>query len=407
MPFAWTCALKDLRRFRRDPIQLLVWIGIPVFAAVMVFLVFGRERVVPRGVLLVADEDQSLVSSLLAGAYGQGPLGDMLTVEKVTPEAGRKRIDVGDGSALLRIPKGFGSAVLNGTPTHLYLVTNPAQNILPQIIQETTSLLGDAAFYLQAVAGDRLRSLATGEAPTDSRVAEAAVAFNRLGTAISGYLDPLRIELVTQTSTPKPEVDSSSLGATFLRSMLFLSVLFVALGFSGEIWKERRQGVLRRFLVAPARVESFLAGRLLGLGVILLLLTACGFGAGYAVLGAKPANLVVAGLFVPLAGLALYLLLQLLVLFAPNERAASVLGNLVMFPLAMAGGSFFPFEMMPGWLAAIGRWTPNGWAVTQVGVLLDGKAGPAGVLWMFAVVVVVGGAAFLMVARHLRRGFAL
>ena len=43
-----------------------------------------------------------------------------------------------------------------------------------------------------------------------------------------------------------------------------------------------------------------------------------------------------------------------------------------MMPLLMIGGSFFPFDMMPESLAQIGRFTPNGWALTElIGILRD------------------------------------
>jgi len=42
-------------------------------------------------------------------------------------------------------------------------------------------------------------------------------------------------------------------------------------------------------------------------------------------------------------------------------------------PLMMLGGSFFPFEAMPAWMAAAGRWTPNGLGVATLKELLYGN----------------------------------
>jgi len=41
-----------------------------------------------------------------------------------------------------------------------------------------------------------------------------------------------------------------------------------------------------------------------------------------------------------------------------------------MFPLLMIGGSFFPTETMPGWMVAIGSWTPIGMAIEQLKALM-------------------------------------
>ena len=54
-------------------------------------------------------------------------------------------------------------------------------------------------------------------------------------------------------------------------------------------------------------------------------------------------------------------------------RAASVLTNSIAMPLLFIGGSFFPFETMPAWMARIGRWTPNGWALGHLKDILDGR----------------------------------
>jgi ABC-type multidrug transport system permease subunit len=73
----------------------------------------------------------------------------------------------------------------------------------------------------------------------------------------------------------------------------------------------------------------------------------------------------------------LFMLLQLL---ATSQKAGGLLSTLVLFPLMMIGGSFFPFEAMPGWLAAVGRRLPNGWALEQFRQILGGGATAAGLL---------------------------
>src|SRR5437016_11307218 len=152
MRFVWSSAVKDLRRLRRDPTTLLIWLGIPTFVALILTLTFGRGPTRPHGVLLIADEDGGFAATVLSGAFSQGTLGEMITVEKINREQGRKRMDKGDGSALLIIPKGFSTAVFASTPTKLELIRNPAQRILPGMIEEPLSMLTDGAFYLQTIA---------------------------------------------------------------------------------------------------------------------------------------------------------------------------------------------------------------------------------------------------------------
>jgi ABC-2 type transport system permease protein len=90
---------------------------------------------------------------------------------------------------------------------------------------------------------------------------------------------------------------------------------------------------------------------------------------------------------------------------ASSQRAAVVLGNLVVFPLMLAGGCFFPFEMMPGWMARIARLTPTGWAVVQFKAVLSGSANARGLAAALAGLALVSALAFWLVLRRTRRSF--
>src|SRR5438270_307831 len=107
----WISLRKDVSRARRDPLALLMWIAIPLILGTLINAVFGGSEATPQGRLLIADEDDSFVSNLLSRAFSGEPLSKIVRVENVTREAGRGRMDRGDASALLIIPKGFGDAV--------------------------------------------------------------------------------------------------------------------------------------------------------------------------------------------------------------------------------------------------------------------------------------------------------
>jgi ABC-type Na+ efflux pump permease subunit len=411
MRFIWVSALKDLRRLRRDPISLAAWVGIPVFIAVLLSIIFHGGGAAPQGRLLVVDEDESLLSSLVSGAFGQGPLGKMLVVEKVKWAEGRKRIDRGDGSALLVIPKGFSQAFLRQEPSQLRLITNPSQRILPGIIEETVSMLLEAGFYLQALVGDQFRVFAQGPPQgagrfPDQTVAEMSVGFNRLGAKLRSYLDPPLIKLETTVVEEKSSTQINFI-AVYFPAMLFMSILFVSMGLSGDLWKERTRGTLRRVLVAPSRVGSFLAGKLLAVAVVLFLIGLAGVLCGLFIPEMTVHNPALAVLWIVFSGAVLYLLLLLLQLYASSERAAHLLVSLLVLPLAMLGGSFFPFEFMPRGMAAVGRWTPNGWAMLQLQGMLAGSIEPARLALAFAVLALASGVAFWLSLRRLHRGFAL
>lgn len=78
----------------------------------------------------------------------------------------------------------------------------------------------------------------------------------------------------------------------------------------------------------------------------------------------------------------------------------------LLFPLMMAGGSFFPFEAMPAWMAAIGKFTPNGWALEELKKILLGRAETVSLgtsfIGLLAVIVIL----FAVSTHRLRSGFA-
>jgi ABC-2 type transport system permease protein len=368
MHFIWISVVKDLRRWRRDPFTLVVWLAIPLVLAVLMNVVFGGGgNPAPRGVLLIADEDNTFASKVVVGVFHRDPLDKMLALERVRREDGRRRMDRGEASALLIIPPGFAQAVNRGAQFRLQLFTNPSQSILPKVIEDTVSITLDM-----------------------------------LGTRRGG--PPI---VLKTTVIPEKKQQGKSFAALFFPSMLSMAVWMIANALAAEIWKERALGALRRLAVMPVRMAGFLAGKLLAVALVFACVSGTGLVAVRWLGGVPVASLPAAILWLMLAGVAFYLLLLLVSMSASTPRGASMLGNLVMFPLALVGGCFFTFEVMPAWMAAVGRWTPTGWVVTQFSSILDGSAHAAGLAAALAGLVVASALAFLVTLMRLRRSFAL
>jgi ABC-type Na+ efflux pump permease subunit len=410
MRFLLACASKDLRRRLHDPLSLLLWTGLPLVIALLMMLAFGRGGRPPEAQLLVADEDESLVSTLLIGAFEQEPLADMVNIERVDQTEGLERMERGKASALLVIPAGFGAAALRQLPARLLLIQNPSQQILPQIVEEALRTLLEAAFYLQRLLRQPLDAVIGGPGPgattfSDSAVAAVSVTVNDLIERVQPYLFPPAIELevvdLGPDAGPRP-----SIGELFVPGMLVLSLLFIAQALSEDIWKERARGTLRRVLVSPQRVALFLGGKLLAGGAVFAAVGIVGLAAAALLVGQSFGNLPVALFWLTAAGVVLLSVIQLIQLYAGSERGGNLLTFLLIFPLAIVGGSFFPFEIMPPWLAAIGRRTPNGWILTQLSGILRGEARLESMAPALAVLLLLGAAGFALSARRLAGGFS-
>ncbi len=407
MAFAWAVARKELARRRRDPLALALWAGIPLGIGLLMFLAFGRGGARPHGLILVDDRDGSFVSRLVSGAFDNGELSDLFDVERVDPQEGERRIEDGDASALLVIPAGFGQAVLAGTPTRLTLVENPSQQILPRIAEEAVGMLVDVAFYLQRLGGPILSGIAArsprgSSQVSDSTVAATSVAINQLVARVRPYLFPPAIDLQVLRPVEEEEVPFALL---FFPSMLVLALLFVAQGLSEEVWRERGQRTLHRLMAAPRSLASLLAGHLLGGAVVAAVVAGVGLVAGSLLFEIPPAAIPLALAWAVATGVALHALMILIQVHASSERGGNVLTGAILFPLAMAGGSFFPFEIMPDWLVRVGRWTPNGWALTRLVAILHGTAGAEAIAVGLLGLATVTVACLFLALRRMRRAF--
>lgn len=407
-------ANKDLRRYLRDPAALALWLGVPLLMGGLFILAIGGDSgPAPQVHMLVADEDNGFLSRLLVGAMDQDRAGKLFRTEKVDQETGRQRMDRGEASALLIIPKGFSTAVLKEEPTKLLLITNPAQRILPNIAEELLKILTDVAFYAHRLLGPEIKAIVQGPPAGQSLFADADVArvsasINQSARKVEKYLFPPVIEL--ETTVVKPPADPSAPSVPFLfyylPGMLLIGLLFASQGLSGDVWLEREAGLLRRIVVTPLGTTRFLVGKLLADAVVLAGISLILLTGGMAYFKIPWIRLPVALAWSVAIGLWLTSMMLVIQVFASTRRGASFLSFALLFPLMMMGGSMFPLEAMPKWIATIGRWTPNGWANEQLKAILLDRPGPMLLPAAFAVVAAVSAAFVLLADLRMRRAFA-
>jgi ABC-type multidrug transport system permease subunit len=268
----------------------------------------------------------------------------------------------------------------------------------------------EAVFYAQRIAGDRLRerfsALAAGdESWTESVVSEFSVDIHRTVERLSKFLSPaviqVDVEKKAETATPGP-----SFGSLFFPSMLFMSLFFMAQGLSEDVWREKADGTLRRAMATPQSIAALLAGKLAAASVLLLAVALFGLSIATQVFGFRWLDVPVAAAWIVGSGLALTVSMMLIQLFASSQRAGHLLTNTVVFPLTMIGGSFFPFEAMPAWMAAIGKRTPNGWALERFKAILFERATSGETALAFVVLAAATAVLFFLCQSRLRGAFA-
>lgn len=366
MQFILSSARKDLTRWWQDKTVFLIWLGIPFLMGGMITtLMDGGDGAKPRGVLLIVDQDDSLLSGLMAGAYSSGELGDLITVEKTSLEAGTQRINAGEASGLLVIPKGFSNAFINEVPITLTLKTNPAQTILPGIIRDITEILLDVGFYAQQMFGPEIKQIndASGE-PDSALVAAIAVNIQNRIEAIAPHLLPPAIDL--EIVAPPPAEPRLPLALMFLPGIVMMAILFCTNSLAADFWVERRNGTLRRMLFAPGKLGQFIAGKALAAGVVVSAIAGITLLAGFVYHDVDWVKFAPSLIWVAISGVGIFAWFSVLQMAFATRTAANTLTSILLFPLLMAGGSFFPMAVMPDWIAAIGRLSPNGFVADRL-----------------------------------------
>lgn len=402
MRFFLASFAKDLRLAAGDRWGFLIALAVPAALIGLMVVIFGGEKITPKGLLLIADQDSSLVSRLLKSTFSQGQLAGMITTEEVQEEAGRARINRGDGSALLIIPSGFGAAFLERRPAALTLLENPSEEILPSIIEEVLSIAADGGFYIQNALGESFEGLQSNVGP--AQVSALSLAGYQLANKVNRFTSPPRIALeerVVETGR------RTSFAALMFPGVLMLALLFTSQTVAAEVWKEREQGVLRRILASPSSSAGWLAGKIAAAGVVFSIIVAGALLAARWALHLRPDQPFMLLAWTVYAGMMLFLFITAVQFLASNSRNASVFTTLFVMPLSIAGGSMWPLDFFPPALARIGRLTPNGAAVEQMRAIADGRFDWTTFAVTAAALTLLGLAAFAISLAALRRGFGL
>ena len=409
---------RDLVRYLRNPGRTALLFAIPLMMAAIFALVFGGGSddggITIR--VLLWDEDDSLLGRLLQGAEDRPESEGRLDVVPVGPE-GLAMMDHGDASALVHLPKGFTRAVIDGRPTAIEVVKNPAQRFLPLVVEEGVMLgatvLSAASRALRPELDAISSFLDADAAPEDAAVGALSQSFNRRAKQFDRYVFPpvVKLEAVDLGADEDDDATETSQGvaavlSVFLPGFAVLGVLFLAQSATRDMLHDRETGLVRQLLTAPVSPASYLLGKCLSVLVVsatgLALLVAAGVAAG--VSWGSP--LAVAAVVVAAAVAASGTLL-LVMSVVGSERQGDALSTIVIMSWCLLGGAFVPLSQMPAFLLPIAKTTLVYWATSAFSILIAG-GGLADILPNLAVLAGAGalgiaiGAAVM--GRRLARG---
>ena len=159
-----------------------------------------------------------------------------------------------------------------------------------------------------------------------------------------------------------------------------------------SFFREHGWGTWDRLRASPATTGQILVGKLVPVYAFAVVQTAWLFGVGVVAFDLDVRGSMRALGAVGLAAAAAHVAIGLvLVAFSRTIQQVNALANLGTALLAGAGGALVPRFLLPGWVEAVGPWTPTYWAMRGYrAVILDGAgwsavARPVATLLAFAV----------------------
>ncbi len=353
-----------IKRVLREKWGLISWLAIPIIIVFLMSLISGSGGGQLTGKVLVTDQDQSSVSQFVTGAFNQGPLAEVFTVTEVTPAEGQQLMDAGEASAWITLEQGFGDALLENQPSTILLVKNPAQSILPQLVESSLQLLVDAVGYLQVLFEKELavlKPMLTNQKFNDAELVMLTLGIKSQIERLESTLMPPQIKMVEQAVESAEAAEQKiTFGLLMFPGAIFMALIFCANSLTVSMWDDAKQGVIPRLASTPAALGAYFNGQVLAAVVILGLLALFLGTLGGWYFGLPWMKLPLTMVWLVFSGLVIWQLFATIALLMPSGKVANITINAMLFPLLMLGGSFFPMESMPAWLAKVGTFLPNG-----------------------------------------------
>ena len=299
--------------------QALFWaLAFPVVMLGIFGLVGGfRSSTVTIGVVDYAND---ALSKRLIDSLSDMPEFEveLWVVRAAGEEAAREAVRDGDLGYLMVIPEGLESIAQSGPPVSLTLVYDEG-------------LLGG------------------------SFVVEIERLLDQMNLELAGASARLRLQ---------PEGVFLSEGRNFIEFMLPGIALWgimsnSIIGLAASLASFREKKILRRIKASPLKPRTFFAAQVLAYLVMSLVQATVILGLGAIVFRVPVGgNFLIIGVLILLCNIVFLNLGFIVGAYSKTVAAASGFGNVVVLPLVMFSGVFFPPEMLPGFLTEVMRFLP-------------------------------------------------
>ncbi|MGH0432047.1 ABC transporter permease [Bacillus hominis] len=367
MKKVWALCWLELKQILIKPQSYILMFGMPIIFTLIFGGLLGGSGNEKVNVSLV-DKDGSVLSSKY---YEEIKKSDLISIEKVTYEEGKQRIENKKSSGIIIIPKNFQKSMLD----------RKVENIQ---FQASADFTGGTS--VEQVLASALKEMEIEVSAARDFEKKSNTSWETMYKEIYTKVEPVSIQKESILHDDQKLNNVTGRAAGF--SILF--VMIVMLSATGTILKARQLGVWSRLLEAPVSKVQILAGYILSFFLIgwiqfgvLMILT-------HSLFDVQWGNLLGVITLVSVLLLAVIGLALLLASIVKTTEQQSALGNIVVISTCMIGGLYWPIEIEPAWMQTAANFVPQTWAmrgftelIVRGGTLAD-IGGYIGILILFA-----------------------
>lgn len=345
----------------------MLMFGMPIIFTIIFGGLLGESGNTKVNISLV-DQDGSILSN---SYYKEIKKSDLISIEKVTYEEAKQKIEKKKSSGIVTIPKDFQKSMAAG-------------KIEKVKFQSSADFTGGAS--VEQILQSAIKKMEIEVAAARDSEQIGGMSWEKVYETIHTKVEPVSLQKESIALGEKKMNNVTGRAAGF--SILF--VMIVMLSATGTILKARQLGVWYRLLGTPVSKAQILGGYILSFFLIgwiqfgtLMVLTNVLFGVQWGnLLGTI---ILVSVLLLAVIGLALFLAS---IVKTTDQQSAS--GNLVVVSTCMISGLYWPIEIEPEWMQKVANFVPQTWAmrgftelIARGGTLAD-IAGYVGILMLFA-----------------------
>lgn len=363
-------------RTLKKPGGIFLWLLLPFVFMTIYTVTFGGDETFSVG-LAVVDNDSSIVSNFVMGAFGQGPLEELI---ELYPVPDLNEADAlfhrEKASAALVVPEGFGAQLLRNNPTTLTLYKNPRHTFGPQIAEGIVSGIATLANGAASLFGEPLAAIQKyiddDRAPTADQVAGIARTVYSSGDEAPNLGAIVNINVTIVYDADK-EPWEFNMAAMFFPGLVAFTLMSLSLALEYRFLFDRKNKVNHRIVMTPMRPSNILLQqRLYSVAFLYLMAVGTGLLGGIiwriSPVGIINVNLIAVALILFITGIN-----GCIFGLTNSLKAASAISSVVLMVLMALGGRFFPIEFYPGWAKTVAEWVPTGMANTALTRTLTGR----------------------------------